>query len=531
MKKVDKNELIVFLLIFLLGAFLRLYRLDYPLGLHGDEAWTGIEAQRILKEGWIGIWSSSALGQVTLPFYWTAFIFKIFGESLITLRLSFALLNVVALPFFYFVVRLLFNKQVAIVSFFLLAVSRIFIHFSHTAPTHALFLVPLFPTLFLLLLAFRTRGRLHAVLAGFFLGISQYFYFGLRILPFFLLILIICQSFQKDFLKKNISNIILIFAVSLLTFLPLGLYFINHTDALFARSSITLLSSNGIQHARASEYGTLDYSLIFVEQIKKALSMFLIKGDGQENYKALPVLDIVSGIFFVMGLLISLKAIKRGSFLFLFLWFIIFLTGTIFTVDAPSFRRVQPSIVASYIFAALGIVGTYHRLRNRFAKTIFLPLLLIFYLTFVAWTNISNFTKQAITAETKSAFAYPLILIRIAEYLRSLPQPLYVYFYSSRWPYSYETLRFLTSNIPGEDLYKEFESYSLHNAANNMNTNVVYIFLPEYLDSFYQIQHLYAGGVQKVFKDIDGTLLFTSYIPKNQISSYMKSLKKSEKLE
>jgi len=488
MIKFTKKEFIVFLLIFLLGAFLRLYRLDYPLGLHGDEAWTGIEAQRILKEGWIAIWSPSALGQVTLPFYWTAFIFTIFGESLTSLRLSFSLLNIVSLPFFYFTVRLLFKKEVALISFFLLAVSRIFIHFSHTASTHALFLFPLFPTLFFLLLTFRTRNNLHAILVGFFLGISQYFYFGLRMLPFFVFALIIFYSFQKEFLKKNISNIILIFVVSLLVFLPLGLYFINHTDALFARSRIVLFSSDGIRHARASEYGNLSYPSIFAEQIKKTLSMFHVKGDGQENYKGLPVLDIATGIFFIVGLLISLK-VSRGSFLFLFLWFIIFLSGTIFTTDAPSFRRVQPSIAASYVFTALGIVCLWDTLKNRFRiNTIFLSFLLIIYLTFTASVNINlYFTKQAMSSETKSTFAYSLT--RIAEYLRVLPQPLYVYFYSARWPYSYETLRFLAPDILGEDRSKEFGSYSPHNRLSDINTNIVYIFLPEYLDSFYQIKH------------------------------------------
>src|SRR5438045_9389623 len=104
-KFIEKYDFWIFVGIFLLGVCLRLYHLDYPLGLHGDEAWSGIEARRILQTGWIGVWSPSALGQPTAPFYWTALIFKLFGGNLITLRFSFAIELILVLPFFYLIVK------------------------------------------------------------------------------------------------------------------------------------------------------------------------------------------------------------------------------------------------------------------------------------------------------------------------------------------------------------------------------------------------------------------------------------------
>lgn len=41
------------------AALLRFYDLtEFPSGLHDDEAITGLEGQRILSEGWIGVYSS-----------------------------------------------------------------------------------------------------------------------------------------------------------------------------------------------------------------------------------------------------------------------------------------------------------------------------------------------------------------------------------------------------------------------------------------------------------------------------------------
>lgn len=118
------------------------------------------------------------------------------------------------------------------------------------------------------------------------------------------------------------------------------------------------------------------------------------------------------------------------------------------------------------------------------------------------------FTKQAKSNETKSTFAYPLA--RIAEYLHSLPQPLHVYFYSSRWSYSYETLRFLAYDISGEDRSPQSQINVL--GYEYPAKNIVYIFLPEYSESFHSIQRLYPNGKALTKKDKDGSILFFAYI-------------------
>lgn len=516
MNRLTKNEFLLFLCIFTLGAFLRLYHLDYPLGLHGDEAWTGIEARRILSEGWIGIWSPSALGQSTIPFYWTAFIFKLFGENIFTLRLSFALLSIFSLPFFYLTVKLLFDKNVAMIAFLFFATSHIFLLFSHVAPTHALFLVPFFPTLYFFLIALKSNRKIFFVVSGIFLGLSQYFYVGLRILLLLLVIFILYESFRKNFLKQHWKNLSLFFLISFITFLPLGMYGLQHTENFMTRTNmVNIFSQQGIEWAQSTNKNLSSSLPLLRHNIISTLLMFTKEGDHdqQDNAANLPIFDIIPGIFFIIGFLFQLKYLKKRGYAFLYIWFFLFLSGTLFTVDAPNFRRIQPTIAAAYIFVGFGILNVSTILYKILKNKLLINSLLIFIVLFIGYLDIkSYFLKQSVSEETKSIFCYPLV--KTADFIKAIPNP-YVYFYSAGWSYHYETLRFLLNGIPGEDRSSQFGTYSL--IKNNFDKTVVYLFLPDYQDSFFEIQKMYPNGKTIIKKDTDNTIIFYSYIISKEI--------------
>ena len=98
MSRAGWRALLVPALIVLGAAALRVWRLDaVPLGLHNDEAWTGIGARAVLHEGWIGPYLyPSGLGQPAGPVYLTALLFLVLPQTTFTLRLSMALLGVAA---------------------------------------------------------------------------------------------------------------------------------------------------------------------------------------------------------------------------------------------------------------------------------------------------------------------------------------------------------------------------------------------------------------------------------------------------
>src|SRR3954465_6952531 len=171
------SYLLAVIAITLLAAAVRIYRIEsFPPGLHGDEAWTGLDARRVLDEGWIGPYVPSALGQPSGPLYWTAAVFKLIGDGLLQLRLSMALLGIATVPLTYWAARQMFDRRTALIAAVLMAFMSWHIMFSRTA-----FMVtaqPLIEVIFLGLLfsAYKRDSYALYAAAGAALGLGVYTY-------------------------------------------------------------------------------------------------------------------------------------------------------------------------------------------------------------------------------------------------------------------------------------------------------------------------------------------------------------------
>lgn len=519
MAKFSKKELVIFIGLILLGAVLRLYRLDaYPAGFHGDEGITGLEAKRIIEYGYIGFWSPGALGQAALPFYWTAIFFKIFGESINTARLSFALLTVFWIPFFYLLVRLISSKTTAVVATFLLITGSTPLAFSRRADFVAMSL-SFFPAIFFFLLSLKTNKRIYFILAGIFIGLSYHMYASYWITPIILGVFTIYQilTLKKEFLRKYAKNFALLLVVYFCIASPMIIFAINHPNDIFSRSRmISIFSPQGANHARSYLGNNATTFDIFLHNAKATLGMFHLTNDPDSwnNFNNNPLFYPLTGTFFILGLIYCLRKFRDKQFFLIYSFFIIFLFGSIITIDAPNFRRAQPSIYIAYIFVGLGLSVVYDlflRYFHRFKKIIFVSGVLIVS-SIGAYNSWLYFTKYAASQEAKYILSYQLV--QISKFLHTLPQDSYVYFYSNRWSYHYEAMRFLLPNIEGEDRSSQFGTYSITNISPKKT--LVYLFLPDYADSLPLVQKKYPNGKAIVSKDEDSSILFYAYIiPKN----------------
>lgn len=514
MKKFTRKGLIIFIGLILLGAILRLYGLEqYPAGFHGDEGITGLEAKRIIEQGYIGFWSPGALGQATLPFYWTAIFFKIFGESINTARLSFALLTVFWIPFFYLLVRLISSKTTAVIATFLLITGSAPLAFSRRADLVAMSL-SFFPAIFFFLLSLKTNKRIYFILAGIFIGLSHHMYASYWIAPIIFGVFTIYQmlTLKKEFFRKYAKNFSLLLVSYLLIASPMIIFAINHPNDIFSRSrTISIFSPQGAAHARTYLSNNATTFDIFLYNTKATLGMFHLTNDPDSwnNFNNNPLFDPLTGAFFILGLIYCLRKFRDKQFLLIYSFFIIFLFGSIITIDAPNFRRAQPSIYIAYIFVGVGFLKTYQLIikKVRFIK----KSLALFGITLIICIGFYNtslyFFKYATSQEAKYILAYQLV--KAAEFIKTIPNS-YVYFYSNRWSYNYETLKFLLPRIQGKDRSLQFGEYSLVNI--NPEKTVVYVFLPEYSESFYEVQQLYPNGKAVTKRDKDGSVLFFAYV-------------------
>ena len=188
------------------------------------------------------VWSG-----IDLPalWFWIVSLFlKVGGSTLGTLRLPAALFGAATVVPLYGFIRGTWGRYAAIGGTALLAFSVSNIHFSRLALnniTTQFFWIVCF---FFLLRGLRSRRPFDWALAGLSAGLSEYFYYGTRLLPF-ILILYVCYMliFHWKQERDYLMNFGLLAAGYLIGFGPLLVHFTRHPHLYFGRGASLMIWS------------------------------------------------------------------------------------------------------------------------------------------------------------------------------------------------------------------------------------------------------------------------------------------------
>lgn len=132
--EVGWRERVVLAAIVLVGLLVRTWDLgDLPISLHGDEAATGLDAARILDDGWIGVYTPSALGQPAVPFYATALSVAALGHTMFALRVVSAIAGALAVYVVFRVATPRFGVRVGLIAAAVLALLNWHLHYTRLA--------------------------------------------------------------------------------------------------------------------------------------------------------------------------------------------------------------------------------------------------------------------------------------------------------------------------------------------------------------------------------------------------------------
>ncbi|MBM4401822.1 MAG: glycosyltransferase family 39 protein [Candidatus Cloacimonetes bacterium] len=497
----------------LVAAVIRFYQLSQiPFGLHGDEAWTGLDAERILKEGWIGPYVGSGLGQPTGPLYWTALIFKLFGINLFTLRASMALLGIFTIPALYFLSKLLFNHRVAVLATIFLTFSYWHLHFSRVA--FMLISAPLIECLSLIFLfrALDKGKKLNWAAAGILTGLGIYTYNTYPVFVF-AIGLMLWFIFLREKNKRQLVGNLLIFAISFfLIVLPFLKFALDSENNFLGHHQLVVITEDAAYKQVEINGGKIQF---LIKKFVAAVSIFNVKGgiDFSDALGARPLLDPFAGVLFVGGALISLWKIKDRRYSLLLLVIIISFIPLILTTGGES-RRVITALPFSFILAALPAakLWEFFNQSSLVGLRFFGRMLVLFVCLFVAGYNLNYYFNDLVKApETKWVFCYDLV--KTIEHLKTFPHAsTFIYFYSNRWSYNYETRRFLLPNLPGEDRSYEFGKFGIERINKQ---GVVYLLMPPYEKLVDEIKKKSPGGEYQEFHDDDRRLMFVSYYLKS----------------
>ena len=188
----------VIILLILLGAFLRLWRLsDYPAGFHVDEAGMAYDAFCLANYGTDRFLNYHPVylinyggGQSAGYAYLCALFFRLFGISLTTMRLPAALAGIGVIWLGSRLSRIIFGQKLSAVTTLLITICPYFITASRVALDCDLLLFGSMLALYLFILAQETRKKRWYLLSGITFGLCLYTYsLSWIILPVFFVLL------------------------------------------------------------------------------------------------------------------------------------------------------------------------------------------------------------------------------------------------------------------------------------------------------------------------------------------------------
>jgi 4-amino-4-deoxy-L-arabinose transferase-like glycosyltransferase len=385
--------LVILSLIFLMGIFLRFYRLsEFPVGFHIDEAINGVNAYFILETGKDS--NNNKFPLQTEVFgdynptgysYLTILPIKLFGLNEFSTRLPGALLGgLTILASFLLAFSIFRNKTVSLLSAFLVAISPWHIVFSRSSEEA---LVSLFFVVFgfaLVFLSLENKSIGYLTLGIISLALSFLMYFTPRIFVPLIFVLIIIYFFRTWYKQKNIKykNFLIfsfLFLVAAALFLTFGLRGGENRFkqvSIFGSMETKLVMEEQIREdgvvgtsvfvARLLHNKFINYSLTYISNYIDYFSgNFLFIRGGLPIWlktEGVGLIYLIELPFLLTGLVL-LATNKNKMHKIPLLWLLIApLVAAITTDDIPNMRR---SLAMFPIIEIISAIGFFYILQNK----------------------------------------------------------------------------------------------------------------------------------------------------------------------
>lgn len=329
--------------ILLVAALLRLWDVGtLPPGLYRDEAFNGLDAQRVLQ-GRLPLYFPANNGREPLFVYLQAPFVALLGPSTLALRLPAALSGLATVPATYLLGRALYGPLagllgawVVAVTFWPVALSRIGLRAVALPLLAALFL-------WLALRAWERPSRPGFVAAGLLLGLTAYTYPAARLIPLALLLVLAHLLWRGRRLPRQAW---LLPGTALLVTLPLFLAAGN--EALLRPGQVSIFNPD-IHHG--------DPLGLVLRHVGAILGMWFVRGDAiaRHNLPGRAVFDPLLGVALVLGVAVALRRFREPRYALPLVWTAVLVLPSLLAEDAPHFLRAAGVLPVALLLPALGL--------------------------------------------------------------------------------------------------------------------------------------------------------------------------------
>ncbi|MBV6395383.1 MAG: hypothetical protein HFACDABA_00959 [Anaerolineales bacterium] len=362
--KWDRRAALIGALVLTIAAstlFFRLYRLEsVPPEMTSDHAEKLMDVFDI-TQGKYSIFFPRNTGREPLYIYLSAWIAGFTGISFLTIKIAAVIGGLLMLPYLY-----LLGKEMGSARIGLLAVAfagiaywpSVIERFALRISFYPLFVAP---TLYYLIRGLRRQNRNDFILAGLFLGLGLGGYTPFRIMPLAVVAIVIVYLLHVRDKQTRLQTslwLILLALTSFVIFIPLASYAAENPD-MFAFRALSRLGS--VERPLPGPAWEL-----FLGNVWNALKEFNWN-DGViwvHSIPERPALDVVSGAFFLLGvLLLLIRYLRSRHWADLVLLLAIPLTqlpsilSLAFPAENPSLNRTAGAIVPVFLVVAVALDG------------------------------------------------------------------------------------------------------------------------------------------------------------------------------
>lgn len=478
----------------------------------GDEGEMGSEALSILRGDLKNPFITGWLSHPTLFFFTQALSIELIAPTVFGLRALSVAAGTASVLVGYLLIRRLFTIRLALLTAALLAVYGFHIQFSRIALNNIF--DALFAPLVLLLLyaGLESRRPYYFAASGMALGLAIYFYHGARLIPLILIAFgLYLLITQPALVFDNALNLVWLGLGSLVVAGPLLYFFYLHPLDFMARLTQRGIFNSGWFQAQV-ENGRAPIA-VFLEQVRRSFLAFNQFPDPSFWYRTeQPLLDPVSAILFVFGLVYAVLNLLKKNYALLVIWLVlgIFFGSTILEnpPTSPSFIIVT---LPALFFVALGLDKLLF-LAGRVLKPLArwrYALAGVFVALFAAWSLYSYFLVFT------PAYSYGgdpnWIAADLADYVRQRTDRYQVYFFGA--PYMYlgiGSLKYLAPNLKGQDVIDPVATPQDLDFVKGARTGI-FAFVPGRVNELAQVMKKFPGGARHDYAKPDGQPLLTIY--------------------
>lgn len=521
---VHRRECIGLAALWLMALAVRTVGLErIPVNLGGDEGTWGMEALAMLGGRMANPFATRWFAFPSLSFLAWGVGMRLFGDTVAGLRALSALLGATAVLTTFVLARDLWGARVAWFSSIALALGHYHIHFSRLAVNNIADSLLVTLALWLFIKGIRMRGHaaFYFALAGVVTGLGWYGYFGARLIGVISAGYVAWRSVLDFRFLARYKRLLLIWAgVALVVAAPLLFYYVDYPSTFSEGfNRVSIFASGWLE--REMEITGHSALRLLLQQFWKSISAFNYTLDPTFWYRArIPLLDFVSGVFFIFGLVWAVWRHDWPSNGLLLLWFgsaLIF--GWVTTENPPSSQRMVIAAPAAALFVGLGMNCLMELGRRLFGgRVIMWQRITMGALLLIAGLNLGYYffvyTPTRVygnpTAELATELARDL-----TNWNDEGSYPGVVYFHGAPFiNWDFGTLRFMARDVAGVNVppFHEGASDEDEPPAPNLERGALFVFHPERLNELAYIQTQYPDGVVKhIHSTADQRLLYVTY--------------------